>query len=157
MKIWNTTNSEEVVDFFVPNVAAVSFDVFKDLLICGFSNGTIRYYELAENNEIAQSQVVSENPAAITAVKFLKNGVNFFLGDLAGRIFLLRILTHQPLRTNMAHIVDVRSRIWVIEVSPFENMKTWLVSLQRKLSSEPILSQQIGPSRCGSERTSTES
>jgi WD40 repeat protein len=130
-KIWNTTNSEEIVDFFVPNVAALSFDLFKDLLVCGFSNGTIRYYELADNNEIGVTQVIPDNPCAVTTVRFLENGVNFFIGDLSGRIFLFRILTHQPLRTNMAHVVDVRSRIWSIDVSPFENFKTWLVNLQR--------------------------
>lgn len=130
-KIWSTANSEEIVDFFVPNVAAISFDLFKDLLVCGFSNGTIRYYELAENNEIGVTQVVQDNPSAVTTIKFLENGLNFFTGDLAGRVFLFRILTHQPLRTDMAHVVDVRSRIWSIDASPFENLKTWLVNLQR--------------------------
>lgn len=131
-KVWNISNGEEAVDFFVPNKAAVAMDMFKDLLVCGFTDGSLRYYELATNNEIGDSYLVKTNPSAITTVKFLENGVNFFAGDLSGRIFILRILTHQPLRTDMAHVVDVRSRIWSIDVSPFESLKTWLVNCQRK-------------------------
>lgn len=84
-------------------------------------------YEVIETSELGCFKL-GEKGSAVSSIKFLRNKLNLLAGNLIGEVYMIRIECHAPLRVELEVLVDFRSRVWELAVSPFEPLRTWLVS-----------------------------
>lgn len=89
-----------------------------------------RFYELVDNTELGSTHLDSY---AITAVRFLLNGLNLLAGNIKGDVYMLRIESHKPLRVQVAKIVEGHDRIWDLKTACFESMSTWGMVCQGRI------------------------
>lgn len=95
------------------------------LIIAGFSDGKIRIYEIIENSELGSFHLNPELPKPITSLSLLPNKRNALAGDTIGRIFIFRLISHKPLKTEIALLIENRARIWNCSFYPYEPLKLW--------------------------------
>ena len=114
----------------MPNRGCLCLCSNKDVLACGFTDGHIRFYELAKNTELGACSLSS---FAITSLQFLSNSQNLIAGDLKGDVYMVRVEAHLPLRTVLAKIIEASDRIWELKVGHFEPLSTWGMACQGRI------------------------
>jgi WD40 repeat protein len=138
IKLWNTGNHyEEEVDFFIANKVCTCMDTEKSIMAGGFTDGTIRVYELINNTLLGYIEVRnaedSNKKDAISSIKFFKNGLNLLVGTFSGRVYMTRIHQHIPLKMSMTPIADTQFSITSLDLSPFDHRYVWLCSSKNNL------------------------
>ena len=75
-------------------------DTKDDILLGGFSDGTVRIYELKSNSLLGHTEIHSKTSKndPISVIKLYNNVLNFLSGTLDGVIYIARIERHNPLK-----------------------------------------------------------
>jgi WD40 repeat protein len=143
IKVWNMYDMEHCLNFIVPKEECLSIAMhqFKPYMVCSFSDGYIRFFDLQDSRNLGRCKVMSPNeeadPAAesdvadpldyVVSIKILPSGQHMLCATKNGQIFLIFVENWAPLAIQITNLVSLNTAVHSFDVSFLEPYNKWLV------------------------------
>jgi len=135
IKIWNMETYDQLLKIAIPKeeCLCVAFHPFKQMCVCSFSDGFIRFFDLLNAKNMGRC-MMNENDKVVD-LAFFPNGTHILASSKAGMLDLISIEKYEPLSIKIMTILNTRNSISSTKISSIEPYaKLMLCSNNGKMS-----------------------
>ena len=136
---------EHCLNFIVPKEECLSIAMhqFKPYMVCSFSDGYLRFFDLQESRCLGRCLIQSPNeepdPSApeeakgldpldyVVSIRILPSGQHILCATKNGQVFLISVEHWEPLAISINNLVSLNTALFSFDVSFLEPYNKWLV------------------------------
>ena len=127
---------DHMLNFIVPKeeCCAIAMHQFKPYMICAFTDGYVRFFDLEAGKNLGRCLVNTVNEEApeitdyVISLRILPSGTHVMCVTKYGQVFLIFLETWAPLGITISNLVSLNTSLNSFDVSFLEPYNKWLTA-----------------------------